>query len=407
MAAPLPRGLPARLLLLAGLLLRTALYPLRRLTALAFPPGEHDGLASSAVSDRSARLFAAYFRRTCLEGGGGAASASASSAADALPSPFGDAGYRSVLADLSGRPSPPLLLVYLDSPLHPDCRAFGAGTLAAGGVLRYLRDEGASTVTCLGASVHSSDGAHLASLLGATAYPFVALLHVRGGGGGGGSGSGSGSAGAPPRDPTLELRLKLQGRPLREMRPAQFLAHLQAVVGQHAVVLAEAEARRLQREEEALLRDEQDREYREGLDADRAAQAEREARREAEEAERREAEEAERREREEREGRLERARAVLEGEGAEPPAEGDPAASARVRLTLPNGKRVDRRFHADAPIAAVRAFLTVHFHEAGVGIDNFTLSSSYPRRAFEDPAVTLREGGLVPQAVLMVQDLDA
>ena len=129
--------------------------------------------------------------------------------------------------------------------------------------------------------------------------------------------------------------------------------------------------------------------------------------REAEEAERREAEEAERREREEREGRLERARAVLEGEGAEPPAEGDPAASARVRLTLPNGKRVDRRFHADAPIAAVRAFLTVHFHEAGVGIDNFTLSSSYPRRAFEDPAVTLREGGLVPQAVLMVQDLDA
>ena len=73
----------------------------------------------------------------------------------------------------------------------------------------------------------------------------------------------------------------------------------------------------------------------------------------------------------------------------------------------PFGKRIDRRFHADDTIEAVRAFLTVHFHENGVEISNFSLSTSFPKRTYDDPAVTLREGDLVPQAVLMVQDLDS
>ena len=91
--------------------------------------------------------------------------------------------------------------------------------------------------------------------------------------------------------------------------------------------------------------------------------------------------------------------------GDEPPL-GTPDV-ARVRLTLPNGRRIDRRFRADDTIEVVRAFLTVHFHENDVDIVNFSLSTSFPKRTYDDPTMTLREGELVPQAVLMVQDLDS
>ena len=75
--------------------------------------------------------------------------------------------------------------------------------------------------------------------------------------------------------------------------------------------------------------------------------------------------------------------------GEEPPA--GTADTARIRLTLPNGRRIDRRFHADDTIE----------------VANFSLSTSFPKRTYDDPAVTLREGDLVPQAALMVQDLDS
>jgi len=251
---------------------------------------------------------------------------------------------------------------------------------------------------CFGASVHSADGQYLAQTLGAAAYPFLCLVTVRP--------QRQGGAIRQQQPYALEVHLRLQGRSLAAQSPSDLLGHLRSVVRQRAAALQESETARLRREEEAALRREQDREFQEALEADRAREAERRAEREEAERAEREREERERLEQEEREEALAIARSLV---GDEPPANGPGGSDAvtRIRLTLPNGRRIDRRFHADDTVGTVRAFLVVHFHDAGVDIANFALSTSFPRRAYDDPELTLREGGLVPQAVLMVQDLDS
>ena len=38
---------------------------------------------------------------------------------------------------------------------------------------------------------------------------------------------------------------------------------------------------------------------------------------------------------------------------------------------------------------------------------SYSIATNYPKRTYDDPAVTLRDSGLHPQAVVFVQDLDA
>ena len=86
----------------------------------------------------------------------------------------------------------------------------------------------------------------------------------------------------------------------------------------------------------------------------------------------------------------------------------DPSRSmARIRLMLPSGKRVERKFWGDDSVNVVRAFLILHFHENDIQMDNFQLSSNYPKKALVNGDATLEEEGLCPQSVIMVQDLDA
>jgi hypothetical protein len=56
----------------------------------------------------------------------------------------------------------------------------------------------------------------------------------------------------------------------------------------------------------------------------------------------------------------------------------------------------------------MRAFLVLHFDENDdIGIENFQLSMNYPKKSLVDGEKTLESEGLCPQAVIMVQDLDA
>jgi len=389
-----------KVLLVLTILLRIALYPLRRVAALLFPPGEFDGLSVPGISDRAARSFVADFRKayflpassTGRRGSGGFEGGVGAESADGGPAecPFEVEGYRSTLGSIVECPSSqsPLLLVYVHSPLHRDAGKFASETLCNHSVARYLSEE--SLLRCFGASVHSADGVYVSNLLGVGSFPYVALLQVKGGSGGN------------LDNVSMELLIKMEGPALLQLRPRQFLAYIETCVTAHRNVLAEAEARRLQREEEARLREEQDREYRETLEADRRREA---ARREEEE---RVAEEERRRAEEELE--TERAKSnkiedALAAVGEEPPHR--PGETARIRLTLPSGRKVDRRFHKVDTVGTVRAFLIIHFHENDIPIENFSLSTSYPKKTYEDDSLSLEDGGLCPQAVLMVQDLDA
>ena len=198
----------------------------------------------------------------------------------------------------------------------------------------------------------------------------------------------------------------MEGHGILNLPPAQLINYLTTAITHHAESLAQAELRRLQREEEIRLREEQDREYQEALMADQIRETQR---REAEEEARRREEEKieEERQRVEKEKKwLEDAKALMK-ESKEPAAGSNGV--ARLRFTLPNGKKVDRRFRCHDKLEVVRAFLIVYFHEQSVDLKNFGLSMNFPKRTFRegDWSLTLMEAGLTPQAVVMVQDLDA
>ncbi|CAN0512215.1 unnamed protein product, partial [Laminaria digitata] len=90
----------------------------------------------------------------------------------------------------------------------------------------------------------------------------------------------------------------------------------------------------------------------------------------------------------------------------EPPAGGN---AARIRLQLPNGSKVDRRFAGDGTVGEIRGFVTLHLQDNGIPITNFSMSTNFPRRTYspEDDGLSAQEAGLHPTGMLFVHDLDA
>mmetsp|Transcript_14567 Transcript_14567/g.31397 ORF Transcript_14567/g.31397 Transcript_14567/m.31397 type:complete len:474 (+) Transcript_14567:170-1591(+) len=333
--------------------------------------------------------------------------------------PFTSRGYNSVLSEIANRaPDSPLLLVYLHSPLHGDGTNFIRKYLCHPQLLQLLNanstggddtsagNEGNGTVVCWGASVHTADGQRVRDMMDVTSFPFMALLNVKPNRSNSSEDSRNNNNNNNSANVTMELLLRMEGPQIMTIPPAQITTYLSTSISRHAELLAQAEAQRLQRQEEIRLREEQDREYQEALLADQIREIEQ---REREERERRE--EEERVELERLAGEKDRRRladAMELMEKCVEPAVGSKG-MARLRFTLPNGKKVDRRFQSLDTMEVVKAFLIVHFNEQEVEMKNFGLSTNFPKKTFgeEDDNKTLEELGLAPQAVVMVQDLDA
>lgn len=405
-AAMLPLRVLSKTPAILTILLRVLLWPLLKLVNAAFPSREYDGINNSSGSDRAARAFVAMFQkqisvvRPVMPGDG---DGSGREHYVEPPCPFSPRGYNLTLSDITDRPpnTRPLLLLYLHSPLHPDGARFTREYLCHPQLLQLLNSNNSDrhgSVACFGANVHTADGQRVRDMLGVTSFPFLALLIVKSGGS---SGNLDNGAGVP-----MELLLRMEGPSLMKIPPPQITTYLNTAVTRQAEVLAAEEARRLQREEDQRLREEQNREYQEALLADQMREVERREAAERERREREEREEVERSRKAKEEGRLEDARATIEQAG-EPPA--GSAGVVRMRFALPNGKRVDRRFRAADTIGILRAFLVVYFHEQGIDMKNFGLSTNFPRKTFgeEEDGLTLELAGLTPQAVVMVQDLDS
>jgi len=335
----------SRLLLVVSIIIRAILYPVRLLANILFPLHEFDGLSLNA--DKSARHFRAQNFSQCST------------------NPFFEAGYRSALSEANRLSK--LCLVYLHSPLHCDSQRF-LEMLKTEEVLAYFNNT--TTLLNYGNSIHSADGTNAAQILKVKAYPFVALLGTENG-------------------DKAEIILRMEG--IGDMKPDEFISRLRVCVEAQEGVLREADRRRRLREEEVRLRQEQDREFQQTLLADQLR-----------EAERLEAESISRNSVLRKQNTLAAARALLKTE---------PNCSesnvAKLRLTLPSGKKVDRRFYSNETLEHVQAFLRIYIEENGVNIENFSMSSSFPKRTFEDTSVTIDEAGLSPMAVIMVQDLDA
>ena len=86
-----------------------------------------------------------------------------------------------------------------------------------------------------------------------------------------------------------------------------------------------------------------------------------------------------------KEANLKRKRESLQ---AEPPK--GPEAT-KLRLQLPNGSKIDRRFLATSTLQDVRDFVDVYLGDNEIPIESYSLSTTYPRRTYEDKAETLQD----------------
>lgn len=367
-----------RWLALAALVLRIILWPVRWLSSALFTGSDLDGL-SDAVTAKAAQQFVVLLQSIAQSQATPATmeSSNHSSQNVAIARAWNTVGFTSMQQEAVQTQS--LIFVYLHSPLHRSATAFCRDTLLHPAMIEWLGQHG---VQALGVSIHTAQGAHLASLLQATAFPVIALLH-------------------PKSTTSMSLIFKAQGPVLTQnFYMDHFLPNLQAALHRHLGVVAEHEMRRLQREQEAELRRQQDDEYHETLRQDqereRLQQVEMEQERKVQSAE----DERVRQDEQEAQATIAKAESLVRPE----PASG----GAMVRFVLPSGTKLNRRFGSDETMAALQAFLRLHVHEKGLDMGRIGLSTNFPRKTYnEHDDQTLEELGLIPQAVLMVQDLDA
>lgn len=197
-------------------------------------------------------------------------------------------------------------------------------------------------------------------------------------------------------------------------RATGMLAAEHAVRSVHGAVPASVRtgARRLTRAagsaqhvEDRRLREEQDEAFRRTLQMDREKERRRaeEEQRAAAEAQRLQQEEqarvqsaqAEQERRRAEQAEMERKRRELP---PEPPA--DATGTTAIRIRMPDGTKLQRRFSASTPMQAVYDYISCE----SPGIGPFQLRTTMPARTFGDDemGMTLRETGLVPNAALVV-----
>eukprot|EP00614_Pseudopedinella_elastica_P026910 CAMPEP_0172619406 /NCGR_PEP_ID=MMETSP1068-20121228/93177_1 /TAXON_ID=35684 /ORGANISM="Pseudopedinella elastica, Strain CCMP716" /LENGTH=221 /DNA_ID=CAMNT_0013426151 /DNA_START=353 /DNA_END=1018 /DNA_ORIENTATION=- len=172
----------------------------------------------------------------------------------------------------------------------------------------------------------------------------------------------------------------------------------------HRAQMAEVQSRQAERLESVNLRSEQDEEFERVLAADRQREQERlERQQEADDAKSQAELEAalEMSLKLDKEASLKRKRDGLAAEPAPGPE------TTKLRLQLPNGSKLDRRFNASVTLQEVRNFIDVYLGDNELSIESYSLSTNFPRRVYNEDAISLREAGLHPQSVLYVQDLDA
>merc|ERR1712076_300932 len=105
-------------------------------------------------------------------------------------------------------------MIYLHSPLHLSSEAFCRNILCHDSMATLINQP---SITALGVSVHTAQGAYLAQLLNASCFPFLALLQPRV----------STTGTAPSNNNTMSLVLRAEGPALTELSVQQILPHFQ------------------------------------------------------------------------------------------------------------------------------------------------------------------------------------
>jgi len=390
-----------------GYFLRPLFWPLRRVSEFIFPVSLYDGLSTESA-DRASKKFNSYLKQNLNN-------INSNDDNNDIVQLFSTKSYAALQREASV--SDALVLVYLYSPLHRFGDDVCRRLLCSPPMVRFLT-ENKERVMLLGSSTSTAQGASLSYSLSASSFPVLALLQPVKSSSGSSSSSSSGnnnnnnganSTASSMTPGPVKLVFKAEGPALMKLTAMQLTGLVTSTFQKHERTVLEAASKRYEREQEIELRRQQDEEYQETLRQDQELEQQRtDARLEAERAGERKREEEEQKITEEV-NRLDRARSLIRDE----PSKGTPG-STRIRFRLPNGKQLDRRFGENETIGSLKAFLILHFaSEMGDNNKNndcvkrVALSTNFPTRTHEDDQKTLKECDLYPQAVLMVQDLDA
>lgn len=300
------------------------------------------------------------------------------------------------------------LLVYLHSPLHDDTNRFCSQVLCSDSILRLVngrssrtdsdgecdtdterdRDSGStnsSEVVAWGGQVWDPEAYNLSMDLHAASFPFVALLVCQ-------------------SDRSVRILDRIQGY----IDTQQLTERLQ-----HTMAATRTEINRIRNEQiarsaEMNLRVEQDREYLEAMETDRQQQLAAQRQREAQEQAARE--EEQRLELEEamalsaklsKDALIAKKREKLQ---REKPSGAD---SALVRFQLPQGTKVSQTFWKTDHVEIIYDFLAVYFVDNEIPIENFMVSTNFPKKDLTDLTMTVEDVGLFPRGALFVHNLDS
>lgn len=361
-------------------ILKIVLWPLRQLSTLTFPFVDTDGLAP-AVTAKAAHQCVNYLKSLAVAAANNNNTQQQQQVQN-ISHAWSTLGFAAVKQEAIATQS--LVVVYLHSPLHSESSFFCTNVLNQEPVLSWLQQ---GNILATAYSIHTAQGAHLQSLLAVTQFPVLLVLQP-----------------IPNATNTLQLVFKAQGS--GQCAIPHLLPLLHTVQNRHQTVLTELEVRRLQRQQEIELRRQQDEEYQATLRADQERERMRTEEQDYLRAQVAAAEQAEQDERDAAAQALQTAQSLIRPE----PEAGTPGA-VTLRFVLPTGVKMTRRFEADQTVAAIRAHLRIHFveHPEPAFSANIGLSTHFPKQTFteREDHWTLVEAGLAPQAVLMVQDLDA
>ena len=386
-----------------GFFFRLAFWPLRRISDFLLPLGEYEGMSQTSTEGAS-KQFTRYLKTTL-----------GADTSNDIVQLFSTKSYADVQREATSTEA--LIMVFLHSPYHRSTNDVCRRLLCSPSMVRFLT-ENKDRVKAIGSCTSTSQGASLSHSLLASSFPVLALLQpVKSSSSTNNSGNNTSGGIAPG---PAKLVFKAEGPTLMKLTAMQLTSLVTMTFQKHERTVLEAATRRYEQEQATALRRQQDEEYQETLRQDQERERQRnEARLQAEKEEEEKRQEEERKIMEET-NRLDKARSLLRDE----PPKGTPGC-ARIRFRLPNGKQLDRRFGGDETIGSLKAFLILHFASElpdsettqtpkDTTVKRVALSTNFPKRIYGgegnedgDDDKTLKECDLCPQAVLMVQDLDA
>ncbi len=299
--------------------------------------------------------------------------------------PFAESGFNLTL-DMAKKDLKFLLVVLL-SPSHDENHNYVRETLLSTQFKSFL-DSHRSDLVLWGGNVRDSETYQVSSSLQCTKFPFAALI-------------------CQSTEPGASGQMTVILRSAGPMTPSEFVAKLGTAMTSHQTSLTAARAQQSERQATQNLRSEQDSAYERSLAQDRERAR---RRREEEEAARRAEQEVQEQVRlaEKKKSDIEQWKKWRAQSLPEEPGQ-DVKDALRVSIRMPTGERVIRKFHADAEMEELFAFVECYevvksditTNEKSVqepaGYEHkygFRLVSPMPRKVFE-----LQEGGSIGDRV--------